>query len=137
MKKEFILKGNICYSEDKNTLKVAENSYVICVDGRSKGVFGEIPEAYAGLPITDYGEKLIVPGFTDLHIHAPQYSFRSLGMDLELLEWLETNTFPEEAKFADLRYADQAYEIFVEDLKKAPQRECAHLQQSIGKQPFF
>ena len=23
----------------------------------------------------DYSDKLIIPGFADLHVHAPQYSF--------------------------------------------------------------
>ena len=53
------------------------------------------------IPVEDVGDKLIIPDFTDLHVHAPQYSFRGLGMDMELLDWLETNTFPEEAKYKD------------------------------------
>ena len=40
-------------------------------------------------------------------------------MDLELLEWLNTITFPQEAKYADLDYAGKAYSIFVDDLKKS------------------
>lgn len=54
---------------------------------------------------------------TDLHIHAPQYTFRGTGMDLELLEWLETNTFPEEAKYKDILYANEAYAKFAKNLK--------------------
>jgi guanine deaminase len=42
-------------------------------------------------------------------MHAPQFGFRALGMDLELLEWLERRAFPEEAKFADPGYARLAY----------------------------
>ena len=62
---------------------------------------------------------------TDLHVHAPQYSFRGLGMDLELLDWLNVNTFPEEAKYSNIEYAKKAYSIFVEDLKKeATTRAC-------------
>ena len=53
----------------------------------------------------------------DLHIHAPQYTFRGTGMDLELLEWLETNTFPEEAKYKDVLYANEAYAKFAKNLK--------------------
>ena len=44
MKTDFILKGNICYSETMDRLRVAEQQYVICVDGKSAGVFSEIPE---------------------------------------------------------------------------------------------
>lgn len=63
------------------------------------------------------GDQLIIPGFTDLHLHAPQYAYRGTGMDLELLDWLNTITFPQEAKYADLSYAKKAYSIFVDDLK--------------------
>ncbi|EDM86440.1 amidohydrolase family protein [Blautia obeum ATCC 29174] len=38
-------------------------------------------------------------------------------MDLELLDWLNTVTFPEEARYADLNYAEKAYSIFTDDIK--------------------
>ncbi len=69
--------------------------------------------------------RLIVPGLCDLHMHAPQYAFRALGMDLELLDWLNTRTFPEEAKYADAAYARAAYDMFVRDLQRGPNtRAC-------------
>ena len=43
MNKSFVLKGHICYCQDKSTLKVFENSYLVCVDGKSKGVFETLP----------------------------------------------------------------------------------------------
>ena len=95
MAENFVLKGNICYSQDSRTLICVEQGYLVCADGESAGVYKELPQMYAGFPLTDYGDRLIVPGLTDLHLHAPQYSFRGLGMDLELLEWLNTRTFPE------------------------------------------
>ena len=68
---------------------------------------------------------MIMPGCVDLHVHAPQYSYRGLGMDMELLEWLETNTFPEESKMKDINYAKKSYSIFVENLRKsATTRAC-------------
>ncbi len=112
----FVLKGSICYSEDSTHLCIAENSYVVCEDGVSVGVFDKLPEKYKDDPCWDYGDKLILPGFVDLHVHAPQYSFRGLGMDLELIDWLNTHTFVEEQKYADMEYAKRAYEIFVQDL---------------------
>ena len=57
-------------------------------------IVGEsIPPAYAACEVTDYGDNLIIPGFVDTHAHAPQYCNRGLGMDKELLPWLETYTF--------------------------------------------
>lgn len=121
----FVLKGHICYSKSLREVETVENGYLVCVDGRSAGVFEELPEAFSHLPVTDFGDKLIIPGLVDLHLHAPQYTFRSLGMDLELLDWLETRTFPEEAKYKDLEYAKKAYSIFTEGLKySATTRAC-------------
>lgn len=68
---------------------------------------------------------LIIPGMVDLHIHAPQYAFRGMGMDYELIEWLNTQTFPEEAKYADAEYAKKAYSIFADHMKNsATTRAC-------------
>ena len=115
----FILKGNIIYSKDKTELTVKENAYLVCEDGVCAGTFETLPEKYEGLPFMDYGECLIIPGMTDLHVHAPQYSYRGLGMDMELIDWLNAHAFPEESKFTDLEYAKRAYSIFVEDLVKS------------------
>lgn len=116
----FALKGNICFSLDKNKLSVQKQSYLVCQNGVCAGVFKELPESFHGIPVRDAGDALIIPGLSDIHLHAPQYSFRGMGMDLELLDWLNTITFPEEAKYADLDYARKAYSIFAEDLKKSP-----------------
>ena len=92
---------------------------MISESGLVKGVFEKVPPEYAQVSVSDYGECLIIPGLTDLHVHAPQYTFRAMGMDMELLEWLETNTFPEEAKYQDLEYARRAYRIFTDNLKRS------------------
>ena len=115
----FVLKGNICYAKTKDQLSVTDQGYLVCCQGLSKGVYPVLPEEYRNLPVTDYQDMLIVPGMTDLHIHAPQYPFRGPGMDLELLEWLDTHTFPEESRYKDLDYAEKAYGIFAEDLKQS------------------
>lgn len=120
-----IIKGHICYSTDKDTLHTVENGYLACERGKVKRVYESLPEEFEGIPIEDYGDRLIIPGLVDLHMHAPQYAFRGLGMDMELLDWLEAHTFPEEAKYKDLAYAREAYTYFVEDLKGgATTRAC-------------
>lgn len=121
----FILKGNIVYSKNKDELRILRDHYLISESGLVKGVFEKVPPEYAQVSVSDYGECLIIPGLTDLHVHAPQYTFRAMGMDMELLEWLETNTFPEEAKYQDLEYARRAYRIFTDNLKRsATTRAC-------------
>lgn len=117
--KSFVLAGNVCYSANPQEVSCTERGYVVCVDGKSAGVFSELPERYAALPLVDCGDQLIIPGMSDIHIHAPQYAFRGLGMDLELLDWLNTHTFPEEAHYADLGYAGRAYDIFADDLRRS------------------
>ena len=106
--KNYILRGNLCYSEDPNHIRIVPNGWLVCVDGRCAGVFETLPERFAALPLVDYGDRLIIPGITDLHVHAPQFAFRGLGMDMELLDWLNAYTFPEEAKYASVEYAQRA-----------------------------
>ena len=113
----FILKGTICYSRSLQELVVQPDGFAVCVDGVSMGVFDRIPAEYQHLPVLDYGQSLIVPGMVDLHIHAPQYTFRGTGMDLELMDWLQQQAFPEETRFEDDHYAAAAYEIFARQMK--------------------
>ena len=121
----FVLKGNICQTLHPKELDLHENAYAVCVDGVSKGVFDTLPEEYTSLPLYDYGDTLIFPGMVDLHVHAPQYAFRGMCMDLELMEWLNQYTFPEEEKYENLEYAEKAYSMFVDALKKgATTRAC-------------
>ena len=121
----FVLKGTICYSNSLTELSITENGYLVCEDGRCAGVFDELPEKFAGISCTDFGDELIIPGLTDLHLHAPQYTFRASGMDLELLDWLNTYTFPQEARYEDTEFAKEAYSVFAEDMKKSPNtRAC-------------
>jgi cytosine/adenosine deaminase-related metal-dependent hydrolase len=62
-------------------------------------VTSNLPSEYADLPVSDYSGSLIIPGFNDLHIHAPQYPIAGLGFDYELLPWLERYTFPGRGEF--------------------------------------
>lgn len=121
----FALKGNICYSESAENIRCISQGYIVCEEGKVTGVYEMLPSQYEQIGLIDYGDKIIIPGLVDIHTHAPQYSFRGLGMDLELLDWLNQNTFPEEAKYSDINYALSAYSIFTEDLKNsATTRAC-------------
>ena len=121
----FIIKGNICQTINSKELDLHEKAYVICENGISKGIFDKIPEKYANSPVYDYGDALIFPGMVDMHVHAPQYAFRGTSMDLELMDWLNRYTFPEEEKYENLEYAEKAYALFVNALKNgATTRAC-------------
>ena len=121
----FVIRGDICYSETPQSLRLCPDSWLVCLEGHSAGVFPALPEQYANLPVLDCAGSLVTPGLTDLHVHAPQYALRGQGMDLELLDWLNRYIFPEESRYASPDYADQAYRRFVEDVRRGPNtRAC-------------
>jgi guanine deaminase len=70
----------------------------------------------AGTLITIPPGKFLLPGLIDLHVHAPQWPQLGLALDLPLEEWLQKFTFPLEARFADLGFAEPAYESLVDAL---------------------
>lgn len=53
--------------------------------------------------------SFLIPGFVDTHNHAPQWAQRGLGQGMHILDWLDTVTFPNEAKFANPDYARRIY----------------------------
>lgn len=57
--------------------------------------------------------QFLVPGLIDCHIHAAQLPNLGIGYDKQLLDWLETYTFPLEKKYADANYAEQVFETVV------------------------
>lgn len=61
-------------------------------------------------------DQVLLPGFIDLHVHAPQWPNSGLALDRPLYEWLEEYTFPLEAKFKEAKYAHLVYDNLVETL---------------------
>lgn len=60
--------------------------------------------------------QFMIPGFVDTHIHAPQFPNNGLKLNLPLLQWLESYTFPTEAKFSDVEFAKYIYPKVVDRL---------------------
>ena len=113
---DFALKGDILYSKSLDKVSQNENSYLVCINGKCEGIFKKLPAKYKGIKVYDYTGYLIIPGLIDMHLHAPQYIFIGLHMDLKLLDWLNKYTFPAEAKYKKIEFAKRAYDIFVHDL---------------------
>ena len=111
-----ILKGQILYAPTPETLVARPDAFLVAEEGIVTGVYDSLPGGCAGARVLDCGDRLIVPGFNDLHVHAPQLPNRGLGMDKELLPWLNAYTFPEEAKYRDEGYARRVYGRFVREL---------------------
>lgn len=113
-----ILHGTIVHTPTKEVFDCHPDSYLISEGGKVTGIFQELPEKYKNVPVLDYGNSLILPGLCDMHVHAPQFVYRGLGIDLQLMEWLDRYAFPTEARFANLSYARIYYEAFADALAK-------------------
>lgn len=113
-----IYHGDIVFSKSWKELCVHEDSYILVEDGLVKEIYKDLPDTYRNCAVKDYGRGLIIPAFSDLHIHAPQYLQRGTAMDLLLSDWLNQYTFPQESRFADPDHADRVYEMLVKDMMK-------------------
>ncbi len=88
-------------------------------DGRISwhGPAGDLPEAYKSLPARDYGKKLVMAGFIDPHIHFPQYRLLA-APGIDLLDWLNRFTYPEERRYEVRGHGDAAAQIFLDTLAR-------------------
>lgn len=111
-----IYKANILFTKERDQFEVIPNGYIAVEKGRVVDVYEQLPASLASQPVTDLGDKLLIPAMNDMHVHAPQYRNQGIAMDLELLPWLQNYTFPEESKYSDTRYAERMYRRFVRDL---------------------
>lgn len=74
-------------------------------------------EAVAGDKLISLNsDEYILPGFIDLHIHAPQWPNAGVALDRPLNEWLDVYTFPMEAKYRDVEFAKRVYDDLVNEL---------------------
>ncbi len=80
---------------------------VLIADGQIKAVGdgATLRAAHPRAAVTDYGDALITAGFVDAHMHYPQTGMIA-SWGKQLIDWLNTYTFPEESRFGDRAYAD-------------------------------
>ncbi len=57
----------------------------------------------------------ILPGFIDTHLHFPQMQVIA-SYAANLLEWLNTYTFPEECRFVERAHAQRIATLFYDEL---------------------
>ena len=110
--------GRIVYSKSKDELVTLESGYIEVKDGLIFGVHEQLPKNYRPFDVIDFGNDVIIPAFTDLHVHAPQYPNRGIATDALLSDWLNKYTFPLEKKYKDLEFAHEVYTDFVNSLTK-------------------
>ncbi|XP_014092405.1 guanine deaminase isoform X1 [Bactrocera oleae] len=127
MEKVFL--GRIINTKSLNEFEIFTSGF-IAVDQRGKivGVGNEFDydewltkhTNFKGVTVERLNkDQFLMPGFVDCHIHAPQVAQIGLGLDMSLLDWLNTYTFPLEAKYADRKFAEKTYAKVVENTIKA------------------
>lgn len=101
-------------------VRYVEDGLVIIQEGKIQW-FGPWQEGQSRLPtdaeLQHYPDQLIVPGFIDTHIHFPQTEMIGAYGE-QLLEWLNTYTFPTEIQFRDASYSEKIADFFVQELLK-------------------
>ncbi|MBU2981299.1 guanine deaminase [Lentibacter algarum] len=91
---------------DETAFTYEEDGAVLVRDGRiiAAGAAEAVRRQAGAAQVVDHRPHLIMPGFIDTHLHFPQVQvLASWGADL--LDWLNTYTFPEELRFADAAHS--------------------------------
>ncbi|MEZ5846903.1 MAG: guanine deaminase [Geminicoccaceae bacterium] len=109
------LRGRLlCFADGPDRPTYIERGILVIENGRIS-TMGEDPALADGLVVEDFGERLIMPGFIDTHLHYPQTQvIGSYGA--QLLEWLQRYTFVEEQRFADPAHAARVARFFLDEL---------------------
>jgi len=84
---------------------------------RDAGPYRALIARHAQVPLTYWPDRIIAPGFLDMHVHFPQTDI--IGAPAEgLLPWLENYTFPAETRFADAAHAGEVAGFFFDELQR-------------------
>jgi guanine deaminase len=104
--------------DDPAAYEYWERGALIVADGHVEAVgpaAALLPAVAGNMPVIDHGQRLIMPGFIDTHIHYPQTDVIASG-GRNLLDWLERYTFPAEQRFDDADHAREVAEFFLDEL---------------------
>lgn len=124
MGERFTIIGNFIDTPNLGTLRLREGVSVV-VD-QDTGSIASIGDQQEGPVIELEKGQFVVPGFIDIHCHAPQFPNCGLGSEVGLLEWLQKYTFPEESKYKDAEYAEKMYRQVVSSLIKQGTTCCVY-----------
>ncbi|HID06775.1 MAG TPA: guanine deaminase, partial [Armatimonadetes bacterium] len=106
-----VVEADESYQYWNDGILLVEDGHVVQV-GEAETLLSALPDSQ---PVTAYPNCLITPGFVDTHIHYPQMEMIA-AFGKQLLEWLNTYTFPLEAKFSDPAYAQEIANRFLDEL---------------------
>lgn len=96
-----------------------DDGILVVEDGKVKQVGNaqDLLPSLSGVSVTEYENKIIMPGFIDTHIHYPQVDvIASYGE--QLLDWLNNYTFPTELQFEDPEFSKETANFFLDELLK-------------------
>ncbi|WP_434732861.1 guanine deaminase [Rhizobium sp. YTUHZ044] len=103
---------------DSQSYLYEEDGGLLIEDGliAAVGPYAEIKaKAAEGTAEIDHRPHLILPGFIDMHLHFPQMQVIA-SYAANLLEWLNTYTFPEECRFVESAHAERIATHFYDEL---------------------
>ncbi|MFO1166000.1 MAG: guanine deaminase [Paracoccus sp. (in: a-proteobacteria)] len=100
-------------AETENAFTFHEDGAIITRDGLIEAVGDYAALRDPDLPEIDHRPHLILPGFIDTHIHFPQVQVIA-SWGAQLLDWLNTYTFPEESRFGQQGHAPAMAEHFLD-----------------------
>ncbi len=83
-----------------------------------RGRFADVRARNPSADVCELAGGLLLPGFVDTHVHFPQARIIG-GLGMPLLDWLDRCALPEEARMADLGYAEEVAAEFVSGLTDA------------------
>jgi len=98
---------------ESSAVRWRADHWLLIEDGRIVRVQPEAPDA--SWPRVEHRGRLVLPGFVDTHVHAPQIDIIA-SYGAQLLDWLETYTFPAEARYADAGWAADGAARFLDAL---------------------
>jgi len=111
--RSMIYRGAILHALSRNTVEFFREGALVVENGkiRACGDITSIQKLFYGLPVVDWRESIIVPGFVDTHAHIAQLP--AIGAErTNLLDWLNQVIFPLEARFQNIVYAEHVAESF-------------------------
>lgn len=119
-----VFKGTAFTSKSPTEIHILKD-YLFCINDKGMIVkvvapsdqeYEAILKTYENKVQTLKEGQYFLPGFVDLHVHAPQWAQSGTALDIPLYDWLNRYTFPLESRFSDLDFAEKVYQEVVSTL---------------------
>ena len=113
----FTLRASAFHTPERGRLEYLSDALIRV---SAAGVIEAVEKAGEAVPdgplLTLPQGQYLLPGMVDLHVHAPQWPQLGRALDVPLEEWLQAHTFPLEARYADLAFAQAVYGELIDSL---------------------